>query len=45
MRAYAMRITDLYPIQHGLIFERFVPPDRVPMPDTSMLEFDEVPPR
>src|SRR6476659_116373 len=33
MVAYAMRITDLNPLQHGLIFERFLNPDRVSMPD------------
>ncbi len=31
MAAYAMRITDLDPLQHGLIFERFLNPDRVSM--------------
>jgi DNA polymerase-3 subunit alpha len=31
--AYAMRITDLDPIHHGLIFERFLNPERVSMPD------------
>ena len=29
MAAYAMRITDLDPLEHGLIFERFLNPDRV----------------
>ncbi|MGA9748935.1 MAG: DNA polymerase III subunit alpha, partial [Nocardioides sp.] len=33
MVAYAMRITDLDPLVHGLIFERFLNPDRVSMPD------------
>ena len=33
MAAYAMKITDLDPLQHGLIFERFLNPDRVSMPD------------
>jgi DNA polymerase-3 subunit alpha len=33
MAAYAMRITDLDPLRHGLIFERFLNPDRVSMPD------------
>jgi DNA polymerase III subunit alpha len=38
--AYAMRITDLDPLQHGLIFERFLNPDRVSMPDFD-IDFDE----
>ena len=38
--AYAMGITDLDPLQHGLIFERFLNPDRVSMPDIDM-DFDE----
>src|SRR5690625_7783024 len=33
MVAYAMRITDLDPLEHGLLFERFLNPDRVSMPD------------
>ncbi|MGH1562700.1 DNA polymerase III subunit alpha [Mumia sp. DW29H23] len=40
MVAYAMRITDLDPIVHGLIFERFLNPDRVSMPDFDV-DFDE----
>ncbi|WP_125775315.1 DNA polymerase III subunit alpha [Antribacter gilvus] len=40
MAAYAMRITDLDPIPHGLIFERFLNPDRVSMPDFDV-DFDE----
>ncbi|MFA6032928.1 MAG: DNA polymerase III subunit alpha, partial [Myxococcota bacterium] len=31
--AYSLSITDLDPIRHGLIFERFLNPDRVSMPD------------
>jgi DNA polymerase-3 subunit alpha len=31
--AYALRITDLDPIYHGLLFERFLNPERVSMPD------------
>jgi DNA polymerase-3 subunit alpha len=38
--AYAMRITDLNPLEHGLIFERFLNPDRVSMPDFDV-DFDE----
>ena len=40
MAAYAMRITELDPIEHGLIFERFLNPDRVSMPDFDV-DFDE----
>jgi DNA polymerase III subunit alpha len=40
MVAYAMRITDLHPLEHGLIFERFLNPDRVSMPDFD-IDFDE----
>jgi len=40
MAAYAMRITDLDPLKHGLIFERFLNPDRVSMPDFDV-DFDE----
>lgn len=38
--AYALRITELDPIEHGLLFERFLNPDRVSMPDIDM-DFDE----
>ncbi len=31
--AYALKITDLDPIEHGLLFERFMNPERVSMPD------------
>jgi DNA polymerase-3 subunit alpha len=31
--AYALRITDLDPVHHGLLFERFLNPERVSMPD------------
>lgn len=40
MVAYALHITDLDPIQHGLLFERFLNPDRVSMPDFDV-DFDE----
>ncbi|GGM12389.1 DNA polymerase III subunit alpha [Nakamurella endophytica] len=40
MVAYAMRITDLNPLHHGLLFERFLNPDRVSMPDFDV-DFDE----
>jgi DNA polymerase-3 subunit alpha len=38
--AYALRITELDPIEHGLLFERFLNPERVSMPDID-LDFDE----
>jgi DNA polymerase-3 subunit alpha len=38
--AYAMGITDLDPLAHGLIFERFLNPDRVSPPDID-IDFDE----
>jgi DNA polymerase-3 subunit alpha len=38
--AYALAITDLDPIKHKLIFERFLNPERISMPDIDM-DFDE----
>ena len=38
--AYALGITELDPLKHGLIFERFLNPERVTMPDID-LDFDE----
>ncbi|MGI5351860.1 DNA polymerase III subunit alpha [Streptomyces sp. CA-250714] len=38
--SYAMGITDLDPVVHGLIFERFLNPERVTMPDVD-IDFDE----
>ena len=38
--SYCLRITDLDPIAHGLIFERFLNPGRREMPDIDM-DFDE----
>ncbi|HKD98985.1 MAG TPA: DNA polymerase III subunit alpha, partial [Micromonosporaceae bacterium] len=38
--AYALRITELDPLAYGLIFERFLNPDRISMPDID-LDFDE----
>ena len=38
--AYAMGITDLDPLEHGLLFERFLNPERVSMPDFD-IDFDE----
>ncbi|WP_298748141.1 DNA polymerase III subunit alpha [uncultured Serinicoccus sp.] len=40
MCAYAMGITDLDPIPHGLIFERFLNPERQSMPDFDV-DFDD----
>jgi DNA polymerase-3 subunit alpha len=40
MCAYAMKITDLDPVPHGLIFERFLNPERKSMPDFDV-DFDE----
>lgn len=40
MVAYAMRITELNPLDHDLIFERFLNPDRVSMPDFDV-DFDD----
>jgi DNA polymerase-3 subunit alpha len=34
--AYSLGITDLDPIEHGLIFERFLNPDRISMPDIDV---------
>ncbi|MBN1653398.1 MAG: DNA polymerase III subunit alpha [Deltaproteobacteria bacterium] len=34
--AYAMRITELDPIPYGLLFERFLNPERVSMPDLDL---------
>ena len=31
--AWALRITELDPIKHGLLFERFLNPERISMPD------------
>ena len=40
MCAYAMRITDLDPVVHDLVFERFLNPERPSMPDFDV-DFDE----
>ncbi|HEX9841634.1 MAG TPA: DNA polymerase III subunit alpha, partial [bacterium] len=37
--AYALRITDLDPIHHKLLFERFLNPERVSLPDFD-IDFD-----
>ncbi|HWV27170.1 MAG TPA: DNA polymerase III subunit alpha, partial [Aeromicrobium sp.] len=38
--AYALRITDLCPLKNGLIFERFLNPERPSMPDFD-IDFDD----
>jgi len=38
--SYSLGITALDPIKHGLLFERFLNPDRISMPDID-LDFDE----
>ncbi|WP_234379750.1 DNA polymerase III subunit alpha [Streptomyces caniscabiei] len=38
--AYAMRITELCPLEHGLLFERFLNPERIDPPDVD-LDFDD----
>jgi DNA polymerase-3 subunit alpha len=38
--SYSLRITDLDPLRYGLIFERFLNPERKLMPDIDM-DFDE----
>ena len=40
MIAYVLGITDLDPIRHGLLFERFLNPERISMPDID-IDFDE----
>jgi DNA polymerase III subunit alpha len=40
MVAYALGITELDPIEHKLLFERFLNPERISMPDID-LDFDE----
>ncbi|MGZ6793177.1 MAG: DNA polymerase III subunit alpha, partial [Mycobacteriales bacterium] len=38
--AYALKITELDPVKHKLLFERFLNPERISMPDID-LDFDE----
>ncbi len=38
--AYATRITELDPLEHDLLFERFLNPDRISPPDVD-LDFDD----
>ena len=39
--AFALRITDVDPLKHDLIFERFLNPERVSMPDID-IDFDDL---
>src|SRR5690606_22373637 len=34
--SYCMRITDIDPLQYGLLFERFLNPERVTLPDIDI---------
>jgi DNA polymerase-3 subunit alpha len=38
--AYCLRITDIDPVKYDLLFERFLNPDRISMPDID-IDFDE----
>ena len=38
--AYCLKITDIDPIRYDLLFERFLNPDRISMPDID-IDFDE----
>ncbi|WP_199040218.1 DNA polymerase III subunit alpha [Glycomyces salinus] len=38
--AYALKITNIDPIEYGLLFERFLNPERVSMPDID-IDFDD----
>ncbi|MGB9747217.1 MAG: DNA polymerase III subunit alpha [Bacteroidales bacterium] len=38
--AYCLRITDIDPLKYGLLFERFLNPDRISLPDID-IDFDE----
>jgi len=39
--AYALKITNVDPLKYDLLFERFLNPDRVSMPDIDM-DFDDI---
>lgn len=39
--AYCLRITNVDPMKYGLLFERFLNPDRISMPDIDV-DFDDV---
>lgn len=36
LAAYVLRITDIDPIEHSLLFERFLNPERISMPDIDI---------
>jgi DNA polymerase-3 subunit alpha len=36
LAAYALHITDIDPLQHGLLFERFLNPERISFPDIDI---------
>ncbi len=36
LASYALRITDVDPLQYGLLFERFLNPERISMPDIDI---------
>ncbi len=36
MASYCMRITDIDPLQYGLLFERFLNPERISLPDIDI---------
>lgn len=38
--AYSLKITDIDPLKYGLLFERFLNPERVSMPDID-IDFDD----
>ena len=38
--SYVLHITDIEPLQYGLIFERFLNRERVQMPDID-IDFDD----
>ena len=38
--AYSLRIIDIDPLKYGLLFERFLNPDRISLPDID-IDFDE----
>lgn len=39
--AFSLKITNIDPLMYGLLFERFLNPDRISMPDIDM-DFDDV---
>ena len=36
LASYCLKITDIDPLQHGLLFERFLNPERISMPDIDI---------